>query len=186
MLQCLHAVNRSNRSFHTSFWRSVAGKMSNFVLFLMIFGGMIPLISMQWIDDNSTLNVTISGPLLIQIMAWRQFAYLLMMTLSNGNIFPRYWPFAKGIQRSPVNSTRKVTRGLDVFLDLHLNKRLSEQSRRWWFETPPRPLWRHCTNADCVGPVKFVSHYRGFLSRKRIWKFRLQNCGYYVLGAISI
>ena len=37
---------------------------------------------------------------------------------------------------------RPVTRSFDVFFDLHLNKRLSKQSRGWWFETPSRPLWR--------------------------------------------
>ena len=30
-----------------------------------------------------------------------------IMTSSNGNIFPRYWPFVRGIHRSPVNSTHK-------------------------------------------------------------------------------
>ena len=30
-----------------------------------------------------------------------------MMTSSNGNIFPRYWPFARGIHRSSVNSPHK-------------------------------------------------------------------------------
>ena len=37
-----------------------------------------------------------------------------------------------------------VTQGFDVFFDLRLNKRLSKQSWGWWFETPSRPLWRHC------------------------------------------
>ena len=46
--------------------------------------------------------------------------------------FPRYWPFVRGIHRSPVNSPHKG-----------LNERLSKQSWRWWFETPSRPLWRH-------------------------------------------
>ena len=41
-----------------------------------------------------------------------------MMTSSNGNIF-------------------RVTRSFDVFFDLRLNKRLSQQSWGWW-------LWRHC------------------------------------------
>ena len=41
-------------------------------------------------------------------------------------------------------SQRPVTRGFDVFFDLRLNKRLSKQSKRWWFEPPSRPLWRHC------------------------------------------
>ena len=42
---------------------------------------------------------------------------------------------------------RPVTRSFDVFFDLHLNKRLSKQSWGWWFETPSRPLWRHCNDA---------------------------------------
>ena len=39
---------------------------------------------------------------------------------------------------------RPVTLSFDVFLYLRLNKRLSKQSRRRWFETPSRSLWRHC------------------------------------------
>ena len=39
---------------------------------------------------------------------------------------------------------RPVTRSLDVFFDLRLNKRLSKQTWGWWFETSSRPLWRHC------------------------------------------
>ena len=39
---------------------------------------------------------------------------------------------------------RPVTRGFGVFFDLRLNKRLSKQSWRWWFDTPSCPLWRHC------------------------------------------
>ena len=38
---------------------------------------------------------------------------------------------------------RPVTRSFEVFFDLRLNKRLSKQSSGWWFETLPRPLWRH-------------------------------------------
>ena len=41
-------------------------------------------------------------------------------------------------------SQRPVTRGFDVSFDLRLNKRLRKQSRRRWFETPSRSLWRHC------------------------------------------
>ena len=39
---------------------------------------------------------------------------------------------------------RPVTRSFGVFFDLHLTKRLSKQSWGWCFETPSRPLWRHC------------------------------------------
>ena len=49
---------------------------------------------------------------------------------------------------SPVTgefpAQRPVTRGLDVFFDRCLNKRLSKQCWGWWFETPSNPLWRHC------------------------------------------
>ena len=39
---------------------------------------------------------------------------------------------------------RPVTRSFDVFFDMRLNKRLSDQSGGWWFEMLSRPLWRHC------------------------------------------
>ena len=54
-------------------------------------------------------------------------------------LFPRYWPFVRGIHRPPVNSPpslRSVTRSFDVFFDLCLNKLLSKKSWGWWFETP--------------------------------------------------
>ena len=41
-------------------------------------------------------------------------------------------------------SQMQVTWSCDVFFDLRQNKRLSKQSWGWWFETPSRPLWRHC------------------------------------------
>ena len=40
-------------------------------------------------------------------------------------------------------SQRPMTRSFDVFFNLRLNKRLCKQSRRRWFETPTRSLWRH-------------------------------------------
>ena len=47
---------------------------------------------------------------------------------------------------------RPVTRSFDVFFDLRLNERLNDGVSNhqphywwgWWFETPSRPLWRHC------------------------------------------
>ena len=39
-----------------------------------------------------------------------------MMASSNGNFFPRYWPFLRGIHRSPVESPHKGQwRGILVF-----------------------------------------------------------------------
>ena len=59
--------------------------------------------------------------------------------------FPRYWPFLRGSHRSPMNFPHKGQwRRALMFSLICLNKRLSEQSWGWWFETPSRPLWRHC------------------------------------------
>ena len=41
------------------------------------------------------------------------------------------------------SSQRSVTRIFGVFFALRLHKRLSKQSRRWWFKTPSCPLLRH-------------------------------------------
>ena len=84
--------------------------------------------------------------------------------------FPLYWPFVWGIHRStlvqvmawcrqatshsvnqcwPVNSPHKGQwcGSLMFSLICALNKRLSIQSRGWWFETTWCPLWRHCNEA---------------------------------------
>ena len=59
--------------------------------------------------------------------------------------FPVYWPLVWGITGHRwIPPQRPVTRSSDVFFDLRVNKRLSKQSRGWWFEMPSHSLWRHC------------------------------------------
>ena len=68
-----------------------------------------------------------------------------MMTSSNGNIFRVTGPLCgefTGPGEFPTQ--RPVTRSLDVFFDLRLNKRLSKPPWGWWFETPSWSLWRQC------------------------------------------
>ena len=84
-----------------------------------------------------------------------------MMTLSNGNVFCVTGPFVRGIHRSP-----SVTRSFDVFFDLHLNKGLSKQSRRQWFETPSHPLWRHCNGCHLLKWWEWISYIHVKLSVK--------------------
>ena len=69
---------------------------------------------------------------------------IVMMTSSNGNIFRVTGHFC-GEFTGPGEflAQKPVTRSFAVFSDLSLNKRLSKQSRGWWFETQSRPLWRH-------------------------------------------
>ena len=71
--------------------------------------------------------------------------HFIMITSSNGNIFRvtgPLWgnpPVTRGFP-----SQSPVTRSFYVFFDLRLNKHLSKQSTRRWFETSSRSLWRHC------------------------------------------
>ena len=64
--------------------------------------------------------------------------------------FPRYWPFVRGIHRSP--HTKASDAELLCFL---WYPQLSKQWRRWWFETLPRSLWPFVklhpgTNSKCI------------------------------------
>ena len=53
-------------------------------------------------------------------------------------------------------SLRPVTRSFEFFMCL--NKRLSKNSRGWWFETPSRSLWLHCNGHSIfVWPTFFVT-----------------------------
>ena len=57
----------------------------------------------------------------------------------------------------PSQSQRRGV--LMFFFYLRLNKRLSKQSRRWWFETPSRPLWHHGNIQWChvAGPTPQIT-----------------------------
>ena len=62
---------------------------------------------------------------------------------------------------SPVTgefpSQNPVTRSVNVFFHLCLNKRLNEQSWGWWFETPSRSLWRHRNVAFPFGSYQMLN-----------------------------
>ena len=63
--------------------------------------------------------------------------------------FSRYWPFVRGIPRSPANSPHKCQwRQALMFSLICANKLLSKQWRRWGFRTSSRSLWRHHNGLD--------------------------------------
>ena len=74
------------------------------------------------------------GPCLT-VSWWRHqmetFAVLLALCAGNSTVTGEFL------------SQKAVTRSFDVFFDLRLNKRLSKQSKRRWFEAPSRSIWRH-------------------------------------------
>ena len=68
----------------------------------------------------------------------------------NWKHFPRYWPFVRGIHRSPGNSPHKGQwRRALIFFYLGLNKRLSKQS--WLCD-----LRRHRANYDVTVMCKII------------------------------
>ena len=70
------------------------------------------------------------------------------MTSSNGNIL-RVTGHLRGEFTGPrwIPQIKASDAEFDVFFDLRLNKRLSKKPWGWWFETPSRPLWRHCNES---------------------------------------
>ena len=76
--------------------------------------------------------------------------------------FPRYWPFVRGIHRSPVNSPHKGQwRGALMF-----------SSWGWWFETLSRPLWRQCNDLKSTRSLSCRSLHVILVtkrSRSRLW-----------------
>ena len=73
------------------------------------------------------------------------YLLVIMMTSSNGIIFRVTGPLC-GIFTGHrwIPHTKASDAELWCSFDLRLNKRLSKQSRGWWFEMPSRSLWRHC------------------------------------------
>ena len=65
--------------------------------------------------------------------------------------FPRHRSFVREITGPRwIPSQRPATRSFDVFFDLRLNKRLSEQSICRSFEMPSRSLWRHSNDVELI------------------------------------
>ena len=72
-----------------------------------------------------------------------------MMTSSDGNSFRDTGPlWGESTGHRWILLTMAIDVELWCFLWPRLNKRQSKQSRRRWFETQSRPLWRHC-DAHC-------------------------------------
>ena len=63
-------------------------------------------------------------------------------------------------------SQRPVTRSFDV----RLNKGLSKQSRRRWFKTPSRSLWRHCNECMVMQPInRHNTVYKIIHDSEKVW-----------------
>ena len=85
-------------------------------------------------------------------------AFSALLALCEGNP-----PVTGGLPPPPPPPPSPVTRSFAVFFDLRLNKRLVKQSKRSWFETLSRSLWR-------LSNVKIIQHTWGELT-VAWWRF---------------
>ena len=102
-------------------------------------------------------------------MSWRRHVCHLAWWRHKMETFSALLALCEG--KPPVTagfpSQRPVTLSFGVFSDRCLYTRLNKQSRRWRFETPLHPLWRHCNSADCF----FLLRYGGPLFRHTYCKY---------------
>ena len=81
-------------------------------------------------------------------------------------------------------SQRPVMWSFDVFFDLRFIKRLSKQSRVWWFETPSCSSWRHCneifvsTCYMCISVFKCTGPDINITDRGLVTLYEIKNRGY--------
>ena len=121
-----------------------------------------------WPEDRSVTSiyfVVIFSIGLIESWLWAHSLFhgivtmTIMMTSSMDTI--------SALQAIPAQ--RPVTRSFGIFFDLRLNKRLSKQSWGWWFETPSRPLWRHCNVIFCENSILHrCPHFHGNLVKPSV------------------
>ena len=98
--------------------------------------------------------------------------WLTMVTSSNGNIFCVTGPLCgeefTGHWWIPLTIASDAE--LWCFFDLRMNKRLSKLSWGWWFETPPRSLWRHCNVVKDIWTFDYIWHHL-FVWKRRFFFF---------------
>ena len=89
------------------------------------------------------------------------------MTSSNGNIF-RVTGHLCGKFTGPrwISRTKASDSELWCPFDMRPNIRLSKQSWGWWFETPPKSLWRHRNAGDASHMFVEMSEFHWKLFHK--------------------
>ena len=106
----------------------------------------VSLVIFQMSPPDSAQNLAILA--VMQLYGWSKFSILHVDSDYGNHDEVIKWKLFSALlatcEGNPPDtgefpSQRPVTQSFHVFFDLRLNKRLSKQTRRWWFETPSRP-----------------------------------------------
>ena len=95
-----------------------------------------------WVSRWSPADFPHKGSVMRSVDAFLMLVWTLLIKQSKGRWFETQCPPVT----SEFHSQRAVTGVFDVSFDLCLNKRLSKQSGRRWFETSSRSLGCHCND----------------------------------------
>ena len=130
---------------HVRKWISIISITDN--LWIALIGERMSIKGLSFLPFHVTVGLLSSD--LVTLMFWGPIHQMISFhdDVIKWEHLPSYWPFVRGIHWSPVNSPHKGQRhGVLMFLwsGLRLNKCLSKQTRRRWFETPSCSLWHHC------------------------------------------
>ena len=106
----------------------------------------------------------------MDLSVWWYESQYSMMTSSNGNIkAPRYWPFVRGIHRSPVNSLHKCQWPGALMLPL-----TCAWINSWVNNGKAGDLRRHCAHYDVI--VMHAINVQGYFD----------NVGFYIIWIFFI
>ena len=93
-----------------------------------------------------------------------------MMISSNANLFHitgSLWGESTS-QQEWIPLLKASDAEFAVFFDLRLNKRLSKQARRQWFEMPFHSLWCHCNETILYGDYNIISWWNSWVGAVKL------------------
>ena len=140
IIMCLFWLPQNILGFHTT------SLYAGVLVFLIIKGKALPVY-------NKIVTRMYQSFVYYFLSMWRYLHYEYQLWWRHQiETFSALLAFCAG--NSPVigefPAQRPVTRSLDVFFDQRLNQQLCKQWRRWWFETLPCSLWRHCNDRSTL------------------------------------
>ena len=115
-------------------WTQIISKPRNMQWFSLFHQPVVQWNLLYMMTSRHVNSFHVTGLLLLFFMLWPlpNARVLLHDDVIKWKHFPRYWPFVRGIHRSPVNSTHKGQwRGALIIIIVYLPKNYTWHSYHW-------------------------------------------------------